>query len=389
MLDSVDLGKMTLSQGPTHARPLSGLTAPIVRLDTMASETYAAAFHRHWKGSGMATRQMTPEAIMQLGIGFWGSKTLLSAIELGLFTELSERPLDAKALTQRLNLHPRSARDFFDALVALGMLRRTGTRYANTPDTALFLDRSKPSYVGGMLEMANARLYRFWGSLTEALRTGKPQNEVKAGEDFFGTLYADPKRLEGFLKAMTGLSVGAARIIAKKFPWRKYRSFIDVGCAQGGVAVEIALAHTHLAGGGMDLPVVQPVFEAYARAKKVERRLRFHPGNFFTDSLPKSDVVIMGHILHDWTLDEKMMLLRKAHDALPPGGAVIVHEAIIDDARRHNAFGLLMSLNMLIETPGGFDFTGADCKRWMKEVGFKRTTVEALAGPDSMVIGIK
>jgi len=337
----------------------------------------------------MATRQLTPEHIMQLGIGFWGSKALLSAIELGLFTELAKGPLEAKALTKRLKLHPRSATDFFDALVTLGMLRRTGTRYTNTPDTALFLDRTKPSYIGGMLEMANARLYHFWGSLTEALRTGKPQNEVKTGEDFFGTLYADPKRLEGFLKAMTGLSVGAARVMAKKFPWRKYRSFIDVGCAQGGVAVEIALAHTHLAGGGMDLPVVQPVFEAYARAKRVADRLRFHPGNFFTDSLPKTDVIIMGHILHDWTLDEKMMLLRKAYDALPSGGAVIVHEAIIDDARRGNAFGLLMSLNMLIETHGGFDFTGADCKRWMKEAGFKRTTVESLTGPDSMVVGIK
>ncbi|WP_447984713.1 methyltransferase [Nitrospira sp. Nam74] len=337
----------------------------------------------------MATRQATPEAIMQLGIGFWGSKTLLSAVELGLFTELVKGPLDATALSKRLQLHPRSARDFFDALVALGMLRRTGTRYANTPETALFLDRAKPSYVGGMLEMANARLYRFWGSLTEALRTGKPQNEVKTGEDFFGTLYADPKRLEGFLKAMTGLSLGAARAIAKKFPWRKYRSFTDIGCAQGGVAVEIARAHKHLLGGGMDLPVVQPVFEAYARAKKVHGRLRFHPGDFFTDPLPKTDVIIMGHILHDWMLDEKMMLLRKAYDALPPGGAMIVHEAIIDDARKRNAFGLLMSLNMLIETHGGFDFTGADCKRWMKEAGFKRATVEVLAGPDSMVVGIK
>ena len=337
----------------------------------------------------MAPRRVTPERIMQLGTGFWGSKTLLSAIELGLFTELAKGPLDAEVLIERLNLHPRGARDFFDALVALGMLRRTGARYANTANTALFLDRGKPSYIGGMLEMANARLYRFWGGLTEALRTGKPQNEAKTGEDFFGTLYADPKRLEGFLQAMTGLSIGAARIIAKKFPWRKYRSFIDVGCAQGGVAVEIALAHKHLAGAGMDLPVVQPVFEAYARAKRVAGRLAFHPGNFFTDSFPKMDVIIMGHILHDWSLDEKMMLLHKAYDALPPGGAIIVHEALIDDARRRNAFGLLMSLNMLIETQGGFDFTGADCKRWMKEAGFKRTTIEALSGPDSMVVGIK
>ena len=337
----------------------------------------------------MRTAKLSPDRILQLGFGFWGSKTLLSAIELGLFTELGKGPLDEKTLTRRLNLHPRSARDFFDALVALGMLRRTGTRYANTVETALFLDRAKPSYIGGMLEMSNARLYRFWGSLTEALRTGKPQNEAKTGEDFFGTLYADPQRLEGFLKAMTGLSRGTARAIAKQFPWRQYRSFMDIGCAQGGVAVEIALAHRHLSGGGMDLPVVQPIFEAYARAKGVDKQLTFHAGDFFKDPLPKTDVLIMGHILHDWDLNEKMMLLRKAWDALPSGGALIVHEALIDDARKQNAFGLLMSLNMLIEPHGGCDVSGADCRAWMKKAGFKRTKVVKLTGPDSMVIGIK
>lgn len=337
----------------------------------------------------MATRSLSPAKIMQLGVGFWGSKALLSAIELGLFTVLACGPRDAETLRLQLGLHPRSARDFFDALVALGMLKRTGTRYANTPETALFLDRNKSTYVGGILEMANARLYRFWGSLTEGLRTGKAQNEAKTGEDFFGTLYADPRRLEGFLKAMTGLSIGTARVIAKKVPWRQYRTFVDVGCAQGGVAVEIASAHKHLTGMGMDLPVVQPIFEAYAKTRGVDSRLRFVPGDFFKEPLPQADVIIMGHILHDWNLDEKMMLLRKAHAALPPKGALIVHEALIDDARKRNAFGLLMSLNMLIETHGGFDFTGADCRKWMKEAGFSRSRVEPLSGPDSMVIGFR
>ena len=337
----------------------------------------------------MATRALSPAKIMQLGVGFWGSKALLSAIELGLFTALARGPRDAETLRLQLGLHPRSARDFFDALVALGMLRRTGTRYANTPETALFLDRNKSSYVGGILEMANARLYRFWGSLTDGLRTGNAQNEAKTGEDFFGTLYADPQRLEGFLKAMTGLSLGSARVIAKKFPWKRYRTFVDVGCAQGGVAVELALAHKHLTGGGMDLPVVQPVFEAYVKARGVDSRVQFVPGDFFKESLPHADVIIMGHILHDWNLDDKMMLLRKAYAALPPKGALIVHEALIDDDRKTNAFGLLMSLNMLIETHGGFDFTGADCRKWMKEAGFSRTKVEALTGPDGMVVGYK
>lgn len=334
-------------------------------------------------------RQLTPDGIMQLGLGFWGSKTLLSAVELGLFSELAKGPLDASTLAQRLGLHKRSARDFFDALVALGVLQRRGDRYGNTPETERFLDRAKPSYIGGILEMANARLYPFWGSLTEGLRSGQPQNEAKGGTDFFGTLYADPARLEGFLRAMTGVSMGAGRAIAKKFPWKRYRTFVDIGAAQGGVPVQIALAHRHLTGGGMDLPVVRPIFEAYVRSQGLKGRVHFHPGDFFKDPLPKADVLIMGHILHDWNLEEKRVLLKKAYDALPTDGALIIHEAIIDDARKQNALGLLMSLNMLIETPGGFDFTGADCKKWMKEVGFRKTRVEHLAGPDSMVVGIK
>lgn len=327
---------------------------------------------------------------MQLGLGFWGSKTLLSAIELGLFTELAKRPLDAKAIQDRLHLHSRSVRDFLDALVALGMLDRDADgKYSNTPETDLFLDRAKPSYAGGMLEMANARLYPFWGALTEGLRTGQPQNEAKTGGEFFKAIYADEKGLEGFLSAMTGLSLGSANAIAQKFPWKNYKTFIDVGAAQGGVPVKVALAHPHLTGGGFDLEVVRPVFEKYVAKQGLSNRLKFNSGSFFTDPLPTADVLIMGHILHDWNLEEKKMLLRKAYEALPANGALIVYEALIDDERRENAFGLLMSLNMLIETPGGFDYTGADCQRWMREAGFRETRVEHLVGPDSMVVGIK
>jgi hypothetical protein len=155
------------------------------------------------------------------------------------------------------------------------------------------------------------------------------------------------------------------------------------------VPVQVALAHPHLRGGNFDLPPVGPVFEEYVRSFGLSDRLKFHPGNFFKDNLPPADVYVMGHILHDWNMDEKMALLKKCYDALPSGGALIVHESLIDDDRRTNAFGLLMSLNMLIETPGGFDFTGADCQGWMKQVGFRSTRVEHLAGPDSMVVGIK
>jgi hypothetical protein len=117
--------------------------------------------------------------------------------------------------------------------------------------------------------------------------------------------------------------------------------------------------------------------------------LRFYPGDFFEDPLPTADVLVMGHILHDWGLEEKRLLLQKAYEALPEGGALVVYEALIDDERRENAFGLLASLNMLIETPAGFDYTGADCRSWMRDTGFRESHVEHLVGPDSMVVGIK
>ena len=238
--------------------------------------------------------------------------------------------------------------------------------------------------------MCNRRLYPFWSHLTEALRTGRPQNEARDGSlSLFEALYAEPARLKEFLRAMTGLSRGANETIARQFPWNTYRTFADIGTAQGDLAVQIAAHNTHLQGIGFDLPEIAPIFEEYAQESGVAERLRFQPGDFFKDPFPQVDVITMGHILHDWNLDVKEMLIRKAYEALPDGGALIVYEAIIDDERRQNAFGLLMSLNMLIETQDGFDYTGADCSGWMKKAGFRETRVEALVGPDSMVVGIK
>jgi O-methyltransferase domain/Dimerisation domain len=327
---------------------------------------------------------------MQLGLGFWASKTLLSAIELGVFSELANGALNVDELSARLKLHPRGARDFFDTLVSLGMLEREGRLYSNTPESEQFLVRGRLSYLGGMLEMANERLYPFWGSLTEALKTGLPQNEMKTGgAGLFETIYGDPERLRLFLGAMTGLSMGASNAIASKFPWSDYTTVVDVGGAQGGLLVQICRAHPHIRGFNFDLPVVGPVFDEYVVSNNLSDRLQFLPGSFFDDPIPAADVITMGHILHDWNLDEKRMLLDKAFKALPPGGALIVFEALIDDERRQNSFGLMMSLNMLIETPGGFDYTGKECSGWLRDAGFRETKVEHLVGPDSMVIGIK
>ncbi len=285
------------------------------------------------------TKDLSPERILQLGFGFWGPKVFLSAIELGVFTRLARGPADLGTLTRELGLHSRAARDFLDALVSLGVLNRTNGLYANAPDCQHLLDRTKPSYIGGLLEMVNARLYRFWGNLTEALQTGLPQNESKSksGASMFESLYSDPANLRLFVQGMTGISLETAQAIAKKFPWSNYKSFVDVGGAQGALPVQIAKEHLHLNGMVFDLPAVAPLFQEYVSSFGLQDRIRFQAGDFFAEPLPGADVIVMGHILHDWNLEQKKALVAKAFAALPPGGALIVYEALIDEACRHNA----------------------------------------------------
>ena len=332
--------------------------------------------------------------ILQTAFGFWSAKVLLSAVELGLFTRLGQRRLDAVELGKELELHPRGTYDFFDSLVALGFLAREGdgpqAKYHNTETGLVFLDRSSPRYVGGILEMLNARLFRFWNDLPEALRTGQPQNEVKrGGKSIFEELYAEQPKLEQFMCAMTGLSRINFEAFAQKFDFGPYQTLCDVGGATGLLCMEVAKRHPHLACTSFDLPVVEPIAKKAIAAAGLSARVRTAAGNFFEDPLPSADVITMGMILHDWNLEKKMHLIRSAYQSLPSGGALVAIEALIDDRRRENVFGLLMSLNMLIEFGDAFDFTGADFQKWCREVGFRRFDVIPLAGPSSAAVAYK
>jgi hypothetical protein len=318
------------------------------------------------------------------------SKVLFSAIEFGLFTELAKESMDAAEIQKRCGRHPRGVRDVLDTLVALRMLERRGEIYSNTSETDFYLDRAKFTYIGHYIEIQSLRGYQLFDKVSEALRTGEPQNEIKSGdEDWVDAMYRTPERLRFFLRGMTGHSLPSAMAIARKFPWEKYRTFADVGTAEGCLPVQVAMAHPHLVGEGFDLPAVRPFFDEYVASFHLQDRVKFRVGDFFKEPLPAADVLVMGMILHDWNLDVKMALLKKAYDALPRGGALIVYDHLIDDERRKNIAGLLMSLIMLVETQGGFDYTGADCCKWMREAGFSETRVEQLTGIESMVVGIK
>jgi O-methyltransferase domain/Dimerisation domain len=340
------------------------------------------------------TSSPAPDAILQTAFGFWNSKVLLTAVTFGLFTTLGDRRLTGAELGKELGLHPRGTSDFFDALVAMKFLEREGdgadARYFNTPAGALYLDESSPRYIGGILEMLNARLFRFWNDLPEALRTGRPQNETKHGDKgIFEELYSDPEKLEQFLGGMTGLSRINFEALAEKFDFSRYSTLCDVGGATGLLSIEVAKRFPKVNCISFDLPPVEPVAKKHIAAAGLSDRIRTASGDFFSDPLPKADVITMGMILHDWNLEKKMQLIRAAHDALPPGGAFIAVEALIDDARRENVLGLLMSLNMLIEFGEAFDYSAADFETWGRKVGFTRFEVVHLAGPSSAAIAYK
>jgi hypothetical protein len=335
-----------------------------------------------------------PSFILQTAFGFWGSKALLTAVDVGLFTKLADRRLTGTELSQELQFHPRANPDFFDALVAMKFLDRDGdgsqAKYFNTPEGSMFLDAASPRYIGGILVMLNARLFKFWNDLSEALRTGRPQNEIKHGQKgMFEELYSNLPRLEQFMGAMTGLSRINFEAFAEKFDFSNFRTLCDVGGATGLLSIEVAKRHPHLTCTSFDLPVVEPIAKKHIAAAGLASRVGTASGDFFKHALPKADIITMGMILHDWNLEKKMHLIRSAYDALPVGGALVAIEALIDDARRENVQGLLMSLNMLIEFGDAFDYSGADFRRWCGEAGFTRFETIHLAGPSSAAIAYK
>ncbi len=375
---------------PMHER--ESLTAAQRRVPPDLQRSAEPLEDRH--RSELTDAQPSPARILEVGFGCWSSKVLLTAVGMGVFTVLSQKSLSGEELGKALGLHPRGVYDFLDALLALGFLERDGRgasgRYRNSPDAALFLDKHQPTYAGGILEMLNARLYGFWNDLDEALRTGQPQNEVKSsGQPFFETLYSEPARLEQFMSAMRGISAPNFQALADKFDFSRYQSLCDVGGATGLLSCIVAQRHPHMRCVSFDLPEVEPIARRWIERTGVSDRVSTAAGNFLNDPLPRADVISMGMILHDWNLEKKKHLVRLAYEALPPGGAFIAVENLIDDERRQNTFGLLMSLNMLIEFGDAFDFTGADFWSWCREAGFTRYEVLPLAGPCSAAIAYK
>jgi hypothetical protein len=338
----------------------------------------------------------TPENIMKIGTGFWASKILLSAVKFQIFTTLAEKKtMSAIELKSHLGFKStdRNVYDYLDALTTFGFLNREGlletAKYSNSMDTDFFLDKKKPSYIGGMLEMLNNRLYGFWENLEEGLLTGLAQNEEKSGENIFEALYSDADRLKEFIHAMSGFQMGNFMALAQSFDFSKHKTLVDIGGSAGMLSIMVAKHQGHMNCTSWDLPPVAPIANEVIQQFQMHDRVKTDSGDFFKDEFPNADIITMGNILHDWDEETKLMLIKNAYNALPEGGVLIAIENVIDADRNKNAVGLMMSLNMLIETGSGFDYTFSDFNKWTSTVGFKSTALLPLAGPTSAAIAYK
>lgn len=342
---------------------------------------------------------INPSKIMQIGMGFWASKVMLTAVKLQLFTHLAKHSMFTKDIKQKLGLNcsDRHVYDWLDCLVSLGFLERKGlmenAQYSNTAETDIFLDKNKPTYMGGILEMANNRLYNHWNFLEDGLRTGTQQNEARnksnGNMDFFADLYKDENALREFVNAMSGVQMGNFIALANKFDFSSYNTMLDVGGADGCLCIQVCQRYPNIKCTTLDLPAVEPLAKAKINTSKMADRIKFMSADFMKDKLPQADVICMGNILHGLDEQGKRMLMHKVYNTLPVHGAFVAIENIIDNDRRENTFGMLMSLNMLIENGNAFDYTLNDFEQWAKDAGFTSVELIPLAGPTSAAVAYK
>lgn len=329
-----------------------------------------------------------PFQYVGMGTAFCTAKILLTALELGLFRLLrDEGPAAEPRIAELLGLHPRGSRDFLDALVGLGLLERSGADYRNSPGVERHLIPGEQGYIGGFLERANQRLYPAWGQFTEALRTGKPQGGLDGAEPY-DTMSADPEQLASFLAMMDTMNGQLGPALAAAFDWTRHKSVVDIGGARGNLLAPIVAAHPHLTAAVFDVPQVEPFFDEHMRRLGLNGQVAFRKGDFFADPMPSADVLVVGHVLHDWAPQERRQLVKKAFCAVNPGGALIVYDPMLDPDQPA-LVNLVISLDMLLTTRAGSEYSPAECRSWLADAGFAVDPPLRIGFSDTMLVGRK
>ncbi|MFI1367326.1 methyltransferase [Streptomyces griseochromogenes] len=328
-------------------------------------------------------------AIGRLSNAYAQSKLLHSAVELGVFEVLAAGPADERLLRSEIGLHPRLSGQFLDALVALGLLVKSDGSYTNSTAAQRLLVSGGPDFMGDLCRVAAMRHYPMWGRLTEALRDGEPKSDRAVGPDPFKKLYENPELARKFLAHMDSAHAMVGPQLADLLDWKGYESFVDVGGARGNLAAQIVRAHPHLRGGVFELPAVETVFDEHMKHLGTDASVRFHGGDFFVDPLPEADVVIFGHVLHDWSADRAQTLIERAYPAVRPGGALVIYDQMLD-VDHPDLHSLLGSFTVALTT-GGTEYSTDEYRSWVEKAGFRVTGLHNIVtiGNDVVLIAVK
>jgi SAM-dependent methyltransferase len=321
----------------------------------------------------------TAAGLLRFGNLFCDAQALLTAVRFDLFTVLHEGPADPEAIRRRLGLHGRGLADFLNLLVALDLLEYEDGRYRNTPAADRYLVAGAPEDVSGFLRGAGINLYPVYADLTEAVRTGRPQ---AVGD--FESMLDDPIAVGHFVRMMDGLTRRLLEELTRAVDWSGRRSVVDLGGCRGSLAAHLVENVPGLAGHVYDRPQIEPFFDELMAERGLTGRVTFHPGDFFREPVPSGDVLIYGHILHDWDPGRRALLLRKAYDALHPGGLLVIYDRMLP-AGRDNVDNLVTSLNMLLVTEGGAEYTVPEIEEQASAAGFASTSHRPFGDHDTLV----
>jgi SAM-dependent methyltransferase len=332
---------------------------------------------------------VNPGPIMGVMAGYWQVRLLLAAVEHDVFSELSGRPATSAELAGRLGLVPQGTHDLLAGLSHLGLLALEDGKFANSATAEVFLVRDRTEYLGGYLQFCDQELNPAWDGLPAALRTGKPQNPAAVDGNPYDTLYQDAEATDGFLDSMDLLTASLAATMSR-YDWSRYGSFVDIGGARGSFAHHVVSQNPHLTGAVFDLPPLKAAFtRQMERLGELPSPVTFYGGDFFTDKLPEADVLIFGHVLHNWNADDRIRLLKSAYESVKPGGAVFVYDPMSEgDLPAMNS--VLAGLAMLVWSRGGHEYSVEELHGWLKEAGFRPETADAVVlDDDVLVIGHK
>ncbi|HEY7329816.1 MAG TPA: class I SAM-dependent methyltransferase [Gemmataceae bacterium] len=328
--------------------------------------------------------------VLELLQAFRCSKVMFAAVSLGVFDALITGPKSLRVLAQDLKADADALERLLDACVGLQLLDRDGEGYRNTPSALTYLCRSSPHRLTGYIHYSNEVMWKLWGNLEDAVREGGHRWKQTFGWDgpIFSHFFRTEEATREFLMGMHGYGLISSPQVVSAFDLSKYRCLIDLGGATGHLAIAACQRYRHLRAIVFDLPDVVSLAQEIVGKSEVAERITVVPGDFFVQPLPEGDLYALGRILHDWEEAKIVKLLRKIHEQLPPGGAILIAEKLLAEDKRGPRWAQMQNLNMLTCTEGK-ERTISEYETLLRRVGFADVSGCRTSAPLDAVLAVK